>query len=430
MVSLDNFFGKDSGIIRDTDLQLLLLANIIPPMGSGVISPVLDSLTTPYGVSEVEIGLMVSVFTAPAIVMIPVAGILADRYGRKPIMIGGLVLFGIMGTGMMLTTDFRIALALRLVQGIGFAGVAPTIITSIGDLYKDAEEATAQGLRFTASGLSQTVFPLLAGGLVIIAWQYPFLLNAIAIPIAVLMYFWFREPIEAAESSPDSDDQRPDGGTDADDSRQGTNLQDLVRLALQRRVLAVLIARGFPSVVWLGFLTYNSILIVRVMDGTPLQAGMLVAIGSLTWAGAASQAGRVMARFGGWMYPLVGSNLLLGGGVALIAVSPSFALGAVGIGLAGAGFGITLALYRSLITQFAPATLRGGLVSLGEAFGRVTATLIPIVMGASIAVLEPAVGGQPAIRLTILGVAVLGAGVGVICIVAANASPPVRSPAG
>jgi MFS family permease len=56
---------------------------------------VLDTLTEPFGTSAADVGLLISAFTAPGIVMIPVGGAVADRYGRKPVLVASLVLFGL-----------------------------------------------------------------------------------------------------------------------------------------------------------------------------------------------------------------------------------------------------------------------------------------------------------------------------------------------
>ncbi|MEF8906933.1 MAG: MFS transporter, partial [Haloarculaceae archaeon] len=178
MVSLASLLGDDAAVLGDRNFQLLLLSNVPPVIGTALLSPVLDSLVEPFGTTQTDIGLLISVFTAPGILVVPLAGALADRYGRKPVLVAALVLFGLAGTAIAFTTDFRVALGLRLLQGVGFAGILPTLITSIGDFYSGSREATAQGLRFTVSGLSQAAFPLLAGVLVATAWQYPFLLFA------------------------------------------------------------------------------------------------------------------------------------------------------------------------------------------------------------------------------------------------------------
>lgn len=46
----------------------------------------------------------------------------------------------------------------------------------------------------------------------------------------------------------------------------------------------IVLARGLAVVVWIAFITYNSILVVQFLGGTPTDAGLLVAIGSITFA--------------------------------------------------------------------------------------------------------------------------------------------------
>jgi MFS family permease len=63
-------------------------------------------LIEPFGASSATIGLIMSAFTAPAVVMTPVIGVIADRFGRRPVILSGLVLFGTAGTAITLTTTF------------------------------------------------------------------------------------------------------------------------------------------------------------------------------------------------------------------------------------------------------------------------------------------------------------------------------------
>ncbi len=427
MLSLQSLFGDDAAILRERDFRLLLLANVLPVLGSSLLSPVLNSLIEPFGTSPADVGLMISVFTAPGIVIIPVTGVLADRYGRKPVLVVALVVFGLAGSAIAFTAEFRVALGLRLLQGVGFAGISPIIITSIGDLYAGAKEATGQGLRFTVSGLSATVFPPISGALVVLAWQYPFLLYAMALPVAAAVYLWFDEPTppDAADATETADE------TNGRDTNAATGAKSYVRtlfgLVRRPRVLSMVLARGLPNVVWIGFVTYNSLITVRLMDGTPAQAGLLVAVGSLVFAVAGSQAGRITALFESRLYPLVGANVCLGLGFAVVLFAPGIAVATGGIAVAGIGFGLTLSLYRSIITGLAPDDLRAGLVSIAEAWGRLTNTLTPIAMGGIIAVATPRVGFASGLRLAGVGVAVVGAVGGILCLLVANAAPPVPS---
>lgn len=414
MAFFRSLFGEEAAIVHDRDFQVLMLANITPAMGAGLLSPILDSLIGPFGATPASIGLLMSALTAPAIVMIPLAGLIADRYGRKPVLIASLLLFGTGGIGLALTTDFRVALVLRGLQGIAFGGIAPVIITSLGDIYDEATEATAQGIRFAGSGTSLTVFPLLAGALVIIAWQLPVLLYGVAIPLAAIVYRWFDEPM-----APSQDD------TVAADGSGTTQLAALVDLVTRRHVLAMVIARGFPEGIWIGVLTYNSIVVVRILEGTPAQAGLLVALGSLTYAIAASQAGRITARFESRLNPLVFATLCLGVGFGAFVSAPSIVLAVVGVVIAGVGFGLSLALYRSIITGLTGATLRAGLVGLAEGTGRVNATLTPIVMGWIIAVGTPQVGFAPAVQLAGMVIAGVGGVGGIACLLVARRAGPI-----
>lgn len=412
MLSIRSLFGDDAVVLRDQNFQLLLLANLVGPLGTTLLSPVLDSLIGPFGATPANIGLMISFFTAPAIVMIPVVGVLADRFTRKTVLVISLTIFGAAGAAIALTTDYHVVLALRTIQGIAFGGLTPIIITTIGDLYTGTKETAAQGFRFTGSGISLTAFPLLAGILIGFAWQYPFLIHLIALPIAAAILFWFKEPSQAALFVSDNDGR-------------SSYRRTLLQLIREQRVAVMLVARGLGTMVWTGFLTYNSVIVVRVIGGTPGQAGVLVALASASFAGASSQAGRLTAVFDSRLYPLVAANGALGVGMALVLAAPGILVAVGGIVVLGIGFGIALSLYRSIVTGLAPQSLRGGLVSISEASGRVMDTLTPIAMGGIIAVTTPIVGFVSAVQLAGLCIAVVGCGGGILCLFILSASPSV-----
>lgn len=417
----ETFLGEDAQAVRDRSFQVLLLANLTAPLGPALVSPLLDTLTGVYGVSEAAIGLMVSAYTAPGILVIPIVGVLTDRYGRKPLLAGGLLLFGCAGVALTLTTDFRAVLALRVLQGVGGAAIVPVIITSIGDLYVGPVEATAQGLRLSTSGVTQAVFPAIAGVLVVAAWQYPLLLYAIAVPIAGVVALRLEEPRGARSDGGRADP--PGEGDDTDGDPPAGSAAALLRLAGRRPVLAVLAGRGIPGFCYFGFITYNSIVVVRVLGGTPAEAGLLVTVGSVSYAAAASQAGRITAGFESRRPPMVGMFLALGLGLGVVAVAPSVLVSGAGVVLLGVGFGTLGSLYRSIMTGLAPEALRGGLVSLSESVGRVTITVAPVIMGALVAWLTPEVGLPTAVRLTLAAVGVAGAAAGVGSVLLGNVDP-------
>jgi len=402
-----SLFGDDAVILSDRDLQVLLLASILPPLGIAMVSPILDTLIDPFGTTPGDIGLMMSVYTAPGIVMIPVVGVLADRYGRKPVLVGALLLFGTAGAAIAGTTNYSLVLALRLLQGIGFAGLTPIVITSIGDIYAGDREATGQGVRFIASSLSSTAFPLITGALVLVAWQYPFVLFAMGIPIAVVVYIWFDEPTT-------------DGGAPV--ANRGTNttvgdqLRGLARILRQPDVLALVVGRSLPMFLWLGFLTYISIVVVRLLGGSPTEAGIIAALASVAYAAAGSQAERITAAFESRLYPLAVANVCMGVGFGVFLLAPVLPIAAIGVLLLGGGFGTLLSLYRSVVTGLAGRSQRGGIVSTAEALGRVTSTAAPLIIGGVITTFAAEFGLGPAIQVAGTVIAILTTIGGLACL--------------
>jgi MFS family permease len=399
------FVGEDADVVTDPRFRVVLLGSVVSPMGASLVSPLLDSLLPVYGVSGARIGLLMAAFTAPAIVAIPLVGVVSDRVGRKPVLTAGLALFSAAGLALALTDDFRVAVALRLVQGVGFTGIAPVLIAATGDLFSGEREATAQGLRFTTVGLSLTVFPLLSGLLVAVAWQYPFTLFALGLPAALVVHLRFEEP-----------------ATTTDRERAGPELRRLAALVRRPRIGLVLLGRAVPSFLWFGFLTYNSIVVVRLLDGTPGVAGALVALASVASSVGGSQVGRLTAAFDTRRAPLLAGTAAASVGLAGVALAPSLPVAGVGALVVGAGFGVVLTLYRSIISTVAPAALRGSLVSLGESAGRVASTVAPVLMGGTVAIATPRYGFGAAVRGTLLGVVVGSLALGTACVLLADRS--------
>lgn len=402
MVSLTDALGDDAPIVRDRSLQLLLLAVVVYPLGTTSISPILESLIDPFSTSAAAIGLMMTTFFAPAIVISPLAGVLTDRYGRKPVLVIGLVVFGLAGTSIALTDDFAIILGLRLLQGVGAAGILPVVVTSLGDLYWGSAGATAQGMRSAVHGTAGMVYPLLSGVLVAFAWQYPFLMYAMSIPIALIVYRYFEEPTDATEP------------TETEVPPRGDHLHQLGALVARPPVMAAVLGMFVTAFVFTAFLTYNSLIVVRGAGGTASQSGAVVAILSIASAIMATQAGRIYGWFRTPLYPLAGLSVALGGGLVVVALATSLLPVAIGSVILGSGFGLLFSLYRNLLSGFAPTALRGGLVSIGETAKGTAAAGAPLIMGVFIIWGEPFFGPIGAVRATNAAVGVAGIGVGII----------------
>ena len=121
---------------RSPALVAILAATLVTPMDVPLVSPLLPEIQAVSGVSESHAGLLITLYAVPGIVLAPVIGALADRIGRRYVLSGCLVVFGLAGTAIAFTTEFRVALGLRLLQGFAAGSILSALtMTLVGDRY-------------------------------------------------------------------------------------------------------------------------------------------------------------------------------------------------------------------------------------------------------------------------------------------------------
>ena len=116
--------------------------------------------------------------------LIPMSA-LADRWGRKKILLAGFALFGLVSTGVIFAETASYVVALRALLGVAGAMIMPTTLSMIRTIFTDAKErATALAIWAGVSGLGAAAGPLVGGALLEQAsWHSAFLIN---VPIALL----------------------------------------------------------------------------------------------------------------------------------------------------------------------------------------------------------------------------------------------------
>ncbi len=181
-------------IHQDVNLQIIIGITLMAVLGSSSIGPTLPSLAEDFGISPQHIGWVITAFVIPIAIGTPISGILADRYGRKQILVPALLLFAIAGTIGALAPNFRTLIEFRFVQGVGAAPLESLALTLISDLYRGKLLTAAMAFNATSIGLSLAIYPLISGGLTTWGWRYPFLLPLLAIPLSFLVLFVLRIP--------------------------------------------------------------------------------------------------------------------------------------------------------------------------------------------------------------------------------------------
>jgi MFS family permease len=178
---------KIDPILRRSDLHIIFCVTLIAVMEVSVISPVLPAVATALRLTSREANLLIVVFTLPGIFLSPLMGILADRFGRKKVLIPSLLVFGFCGSACFFVDSFGMLLLLRFMQGAGSASIGSLNQTIIGDLFPGRERIRAMSYNSSIVSIGTMIYPAVGGAVALLGWHYPFLVASLAFPVALLV---------------------------------------------------------------------------------------------------------------------------------------------------------------------------------------------------------------------------------------------------
>jgi ACDE family multidrug resistance protein len=364
MFALTSMFGLgEMSRDRSRALSIVYAASISLMMGVNFLQPALPALTVPFGVSDSALSLIMTLFTAPAIVLSPIFGVIADLYGRRLLLAGGLMTFGLFGTAMAFAPSFGWLLAFRTLQGIGFSAVIPLTIVLIGDLLEGEQEIGGQGLKVFLDRVGYMVFPPLGGLLATIAWFWPFVFYILTVPVGFAALLWM----------PETKGKHNSDGTLA-------YLGDMLRLTRHPRLVIAFAAGFLRFFLDYGFLTYFPLFLVRTHGISTATAGILYVFFSIGAMITASQAGRIAAGRDKANILFV-AFVVSGAAVALVPTMPGLWLVGGALFFYGLANGVISPMQKSLLTQNAPTELRGGIVSFDRLIQQVSKTTSTSIVG-------------------------------------------------
>ncbi|MEZ5215938.1 MAG: MFS transporter [Ilumatobacteraceae bacterium] len=114
-------------------------------LANTLISPNIPDILADLGQPKSRAGLLVGIGPLPGVVVAPIIGILADRLGRRRVLVPCLVVFGVFGLVAAAAPDFGVMLVARFLQGVGSAGLINLGIVLIGDHWDGMERTRLVG---------------------------------------------------------------------------------------------------------------------------------------------------------------------------------------------------------------------------------------------------------------------------------------------
>ncbi|WP_433626015.1 MFS transporter [Halomicrococcus sp. NG-SE-24] len=331
---------------RSTTVQVVLASTFLAPLGVPLISPALPVVRDQFGITDATASLLISVYFLTGIVLSPLIGMLADRVGRRRVLVVSLFTFSLSGGALAFVGSFDLLLVIRLVQGTAAAGIFIATVTLIGDAFSGVQRNAVLGVNNAMLSAGAAAYPLVGGALVAVAWNAPFLAYFAGLPVAAFAFLTLEEPVT---------DREP---------RRLVYIRNALT-TLSGRSTAVYYGSAFATEVLLfgSVLTALPFLLTAQYDLSPVGIGLVVTAAEVVSIVVSSQNGR-LARS-------LSNRLLVAGGFA------SFGIGLVGTWLAptalfvgvavtfvGAGLGLSMPSVDAAISGLVSDRYRAGALSI------------------------------------------------------------------
>ena len=164
-------------------LAALMMTMMLAAMDITIVSTAIPQIVGDLG-DFAQFGWVFSIYLLAQTVTIPIYGKLADMFGRKPVLVVGMVIFLIGSVASASAWNMVTLIAFRGLQGLGAGSIMATVNTLAGDLYSVKERARIQGWLSSVWGVAALAGPPIGGAFAEYAsWRWIFLIN---LPVGIV----------------------------------------------------------------------------------------------------------------------------------------------------------------------------------------------------------------------------------------------------
>lgn len=190
-------------------LAVVLIASLAINVETTIVNVALPTLNSALGASTRSLQWIVDAYNLAFAALVLAGGTIGDKFGRRPTLIAGLVLFALSSTGAALATTTGMLITWRLAMGVASALIYPTTLAIITDTFREPKQrAMAIGLWGAVTGLGVAIGPIMGGALLEAFW-WGSLFLALA-PIALIAAL--AAPVVIPRSSRDRNSRLDRGG--------------------------------------------------------------------------------------------------------------------------------------------------------------------------------------------------------------------------
>jgi DHA1 family tetracycline resistance protein-like MFS transporter len=358
---------------------VLFLTVFIHLLGFGILLPILPYYAKTYGAGGLIVGLLSTSFSFSQFLFAPLWGGLSDRIGRRPILLGSLIVTSASYVVFGMAHSLWLLFVSRIIAGIAGATL-PTAQTYIADTTTPAERTKGMGMIGAALGLGFTLGPAIGGALSHWGYSMPAFASAgFALVAAVLAFILLPESLkpEARAEAAERRRQRPGLATAFSDA------------FARPRVRPVLILYFLATVCFAGL---EATFALFGHDRYGLKASnvgyLLGYMGILAVVMQGGLVGRLVRVFGEPKLVRTGF-LLLGAGMLAAGGAPPFAWLMVALAAVALGNGLTSPSLAGLVSIASTAGEQGTVLGVYQALGSLARTIGPFLGGLAFDAIGP-----------------------------------------
>jgi EmrB/QacA subfamily drug resistance transporter len=175
-------------------LAALVISGLVIGLDATVLFTALPTLSSKLGASTSDLQWIAAAYTLTLGGLLLPGGVLGDRYGRKRLLLVGLVIFGLSSVIASQATTAATLIVMRALMGAGAALIVPLSLSILPSMFTPEERPRAISVTAAGAFLGLPLGPLVAGYLLThYDWGSVFLINAPVVALA-LIGVWFLVP--------------------------------------------------------------------------------------------------------------------------------------------------------------------------------------------------------------------------------------------
>jgi DHA1 family bicyclomycin/chloramphenicol resistance-like MFS transporter len=299
-------------VAKPPSIALLIAVSAVSPLGINMYLPSMPGMARTFGVDFTTIQLTLSLYLAAMALGQLIIGSLSDRFGRRPVLLTGLLVFVIGSFICLSAQSVGVLIIGRVVQALGGCAGITLSRAIVRDLYDHNQVASMIGYVTMGMAVAPMMAPTIGGILdTLYGWRASFVFLMVFGSLALLVAFWFL---------PETNRNR---GTAGSVRILGLSYVSLFR---SRLFWGYTLAASFISAVFFAFLAGAPYVMIELMGRSPAEYGFYFALVPSGYILGNFATGRLAGRLGPNRMILIGTVAALTSVAAMAAV---FATGAM-----------------------------------------------------------------------------------------------------